>query len=464
MTSALDSVGRSGRKFLVRISVLAVGILAVIFLFFQVVDSNDADSTIVLQSIMGNLRVIPDPGPYLRFFGTPHIYKKVIAVNFTGDRGTIASSKLEKIKVRFLDTSMGEAKGVARFRLPSGDKAMINIHREFGSQGALVSNLLDRMVIEAAKASARTMSVEEHYSGGAGQMSLDFDDQLRNGIFVIDQVTDYYPGRPESSLPEQIEEGEIEGTTVLTPATSDATLRRRQRVLVVKRKDSDGSYVRTQNTLGEYGITVISASIEEVDYEPRVNDRLAAQKQAAADEALARQNLKKAQQEAKTAKALGEKAIAEARARAETDKIQAEIKAQKESAVAVIDAKREVEVARQEKLKQTEILELQKKQADGLEVMASARAKAAENALDPQLVFEKKLEAWKSVETAKYQYMSKAQLVPVVSMGQQAQGNQTALTMLEMMGAKAALDLGMEFRDIGKFSTTNADTKITQSN
>ncbi|GBC60605.1 hypothetical protein DENIS_1562 [Desulfonema ishimotonii] len=438
--TGLDNSSGFLKKMLVKLSVLLVAVLAVIFLFFQVIDSNDADSSIVLQSITGNLSVITKPGPYFRFFGKPHIYKKVIAVNFTGESGVAASSRLERIKVRFLDTSIGEAKGVARFRLPLTEKDMFSIHREFGGQDSLISNLLNRTVIEAAKASARTMSVEEHYSGGAGQMSLDFDDQIRNGIFVVEQVTEYLPVPRET---QELRDSDLDGRE---------TLDRRQRVLVVKKKDAKGDFVRTKNNLAEYSITVISASIEEVDYEKRVDERLTAQKRAAADEALARQNLKKAQQEAKTAKALGEKAIAEARAKSDREKIQAEIKAQKEAAVAVINAKRELEVARQRKLKQTEILELQKKEADGLEVMAAARAKAAENALDPQLVFEKKLQAWKDVEMTKYQYMSQARLVPVVQMGQ---GNgvgsgENAMTMLELLGVKAAMDLGMQFEDIGK--------------
>ncbi len=68
-------------------------------------------------------------------------------------------------------------------------------------------------------------------------------------------------------------------------------------------------------------------------------------------------------------------------------------------------------------MRQDEILALQKKEADGLIVMADARRSAAENALDPQLVFEKKLQAWKEVEVAKYQYMSQSRLVPMVQMG-----------------------------------------------
>ena len=419
-------------------------IFATIFLLFQMVDSNRADTTIVLQSITGNLSVITEPGPYFRFFGTPHEYKKVVAVNFTGNNNADAASVLPRIKVRFLDTSMGEARGVARFRLPTNEEAMINIHREFGSMQSLISNLMERVVVETAKASARTMSVEEHYSGGAGQMTLDFDDQLRNGIFVIEQVVDSIHSQEE-------EEAGKEGKPATT-TSEETTLRRRARVLVVKKKGKDGAFIRTKNPLSDYQIVVVSASIEDVDYEPRVDERLAAQKKAAADEALARQNLKKAQQEAKTAHALGEKAIAEARAIAEREKLEAEIKAQKESAVAKINAQREVEVARQNKLKQLEILERQRKEAEGLEVLAKARRTAAENALDPQRVFDAKLAAWQEVEVAKYKYMSQAQLVPQVQMAGGATEGNNALTLLQLMGIKAASDLGMHFDQIGHVS------------
>ncbi|MFP3534755.1 hypothetical protein SB763_35990, partial [Burkholderia sp. SIMBA_042] len=40
---------------------------------------------------------------------------------------------------------------------------------------------------ENVKASARMMSVEQHYSGGNGKLSQDFSDQLTNGILVTEQ-------------------------------------------------------------------------------------------------------------------------------------------------------------------------------------------------------------------------------------------------------------------------------------
>lgn len=437
MPKEINPIDAKKLGFLKKLLILAAIVISGLYLSFQMVDSNQSDESIVLQSITGKMTVVTEPGPYFRFFGNIHKYKKVIAVNFTGNREADAVSKLEKIRVRFLDTSMGEAIGVARFRLPTTPEQLIKIHREFGSQNALVSNMLERQVIEAVKASARTMSVEEHYTGGAGQLSLDFDDQLRNGIFIIDQHLDLQEVLKEET-DEVVDKEEL-------PKTA-------QRILQVrKRMNEEGNIMRTNNPLADYGISVISASIEDVDYEARVDERLAAQKKAAADEALARQNLKKAQQEAKTARALGEKAIAETRASSEEQKLKAEIEAEKIASVALINAQRELDVAKQRTLQQKAQLELQRLEAEGLSVLAEARKKAAEFSLDPKVVFESKIAAWKEVEIAKYQYMSRAQLVPNVMMGgDNGQKQDTALTMLEMMGVKAALDLGMQFEKIGK--------------
>ncbi len=55
------------------------------------------------------------------------------------------------------------------------------------------------------------------------------------------------------------------------------------------------------------------------------------------------------------------------------------------------------------------------------------------------------------MEISKYKYMSQAKLVPAIQMGQGASGDQSnAMTMLELPGAKAAMDLGMEFEEIGR--------------
>ncbi len=414
----------------VKVTFGVIGLIALLWFVFQIVDSVPADRRVVLQTVTGNLKIQGEPGPYIQFFGTPHEYSKVIAVNFTGKSNAQASSVIPRIKVRFLDTSLGEARGVARFRLPTDEKSLLKIQTEFGSQEAMISNLLERVVERTAKASARVMTVEAHYSGGQGQMTMDFRDQLDNGTYVIEQFTERVKPLKQSM---KARKGLAAGDE----------LKSRSRVSVRKKRDQKGNFIRNSNPLSAYNITVVSASIEDVDYEDRVDQRLAAQKQAAADEALARQNLKKAEQEALTARALGDKAIAEQKARSMKEKLKATIDADREKAVAEIQAKQRVEIARQKALEQGQELVRQKKEAEGLRVMALARKQAKENALDPKFVFETKLKTFQSIEIAKYQYMSKSQLVPTVVMGNSKGGGSNALDYLNLLGIKAAKDLGV---------------------
>lgn len=417
-------------------SIIAIGVLGLI-LIFQMVSWNEADERIVHQSaVSGDLTVIDSPGPYLKAFGTTTIYKKVISVNFTGDATAKASAPIPLIPVRFLDTTTGKARGVARFRIPGG-KDLLKIHEEFGSQGTLVSNLLVRAVTENVKASARMMSVEQHYSGGNGQLSQDFSDQLTNGIFVTEQIIET-PKKKAKVVP---------GKKAAEVVEEEDTLSQQQRVTVKIKLDAQGAKMRNAPMLAAYGIAVVDASIIDVDYEEKVDERLERQKKAAADEALARQELKKAQQQAKTEVALGEQAIAKQRAESERLKIKEQIDAERTEQNAIIAARQKVKVAEQKALEQAEILKQQRLEATGMDVIAAARRRAKDSAIDPQYVFDQKLKAHIQVQTAMYQYMSKAQLVPLVMNGGTGKGGvPNGMDYLQILGNKAALDMANELK------------------
>ena len=398
-----------------------------LYIIFQVVDWNEADERIVSQSVFtGERTVIDDAGPYLRAFADKRVYKKNLAVNFSGDDGAIASAVVSPIGVRFLDTTTGDAKGVARMRLPGGDKLLV-IDEEFGSQETLISNLVNRAVAENVKASARMMSVEQHYSGGNGQLSQDFYDQLSGGIFVTRQII-------ETSSAKKNKEGK--------------DLSKQQRVKI-EFIEVDGKRKRNKPMLAQYGISVVDASIIDVDYESKVDSRLDRQKQAAADEALARQELKKAQQQAKTEQALGEQRIAKQRAESETIKIKAKIDAEMKKQNAVIAGQQRVEVAAQKALEQNQILKKQKKEAEGLKIIAKARREAKESALDPKYVFDETLKAQVTMEQAKWDNLGKHKMVPDMVMGSSSgKGKDTQL--IDLLMADSAMSLQSKLKKLTK--------------
>jgi len=421
----------SNRRVLILISSVATVIVVLLILIFQMISWNEADERLVHQSAFtGNLTVISQAGPYLKAFGSVEPYNKVISVNFSGDRGAKASAKVNSVPIRFLDTTTGDARGVARFRLPGHVPAdekgtlrgLLKIHEEFGSQDTLISNLLVRATTENVKASARMMSVEQHYSGGNGQLSQDFSDQLINGIFVTEQIIDPKAQKTKDG-------GE--------------NLSKQQRVTIEIRKDAQGRKLRNAPMMASYGITVVDASIIDIDYESKVDSRLEAQKQAAADEALARQNLKKAEQQARTEVALGEQAIAKQRAESEKLKIKEQIDAERRKANAIIAAKQRVAVKAELAKEQAEILKQQRLEATGMDVLAKARQRAKSAALDPKYVFDESLKAEIQIQTALFSSLGKSRLVPeIVIGGSTGKGGQAnGSEFMRLLAADAALSL-----------------------
>jgi len=427
-----ESEKKKLRLITIIISSVVIAVIGLI-LVFQMISWNEADERIVHQSAFnGDLTVIESAGPYMKAFGTTTIYKKVISVNFSGDAEVKASSIIPLIPIRFLDTTTGDARGVARFRLPGHVAAadtgilrgLLKIHEEFGSQETLVSNLLVRTVTENVKASARMMSVEQHYSGGNGQLSQNFSDQLQNGIYVTEQ---------------KIEQAAQKG--------EDDSLSQRQRVTIEIKKDpKTQELLRNDKMLSDYAIAVVDASIIDIDYETKVDARLEAQKQAAADEALSRQNLKKAEQAAKTEVAQGAQRIAKQRADSEVLKTKEMIDAERVKANAIIAAEQRVSVKAQLALEQTQILKQQKLEAQGMDVLAAARRRAKTSALDPKYVFDETLKAKVTMNRDLYSNMKSAQLVPLVVSGSGGKGGVNAISYLEVMANKAALDLARSLK------------------
>ncbi|MCL1060716.1 hypothetical protein MK852_00940 [Shewanella benthica] len=420
---------RIGRRNIILIAAFVTVLVVIATLISQMIAWNEADERLVHQSAFtGNLTVINQAGPYFKAFGTVSAYNKVISINFTGDKSATASAVVPLIPIRFLDTTTGDARGVARFRLPGNVSAsesgslrgLLKIHEEFGSQETLISNLLMRATTENVKASARMMSVEQHYSGGNGQLSQDFADQLVKGIFVTEQI--FGSGRRAKT-------------------DEFKNLSKQQRVTIKIKEDREGNPMRNAPILGAYGITVVDASIIDIDYESKVNARLEAQKQAAADEALARQNLKKAEQQARTEVALGEQAIAKQRAESEKLKIKEQIDAERVKANAIISAQQRVAVKAELAKEQAEILKQQRLEAQGMDVLAEARQRAKSAALDPKYVFDETLKAEVKIQTALFNSLGNSRLVPEIVIGGGQGDMNNGSEFMRLLAADAALSL-----------------------
>jgi len=286
---------------------------------------------------------------------------------------------------------------------------MLKCHEDFRNVDHLASTGLAPYTRECLKYSAQLMESEQHYSGGMSKLSNDFRDQLDNGQYVVDNFE----------------------STTRDSVTGELTKVYENKI----RKDENNLPVRNNNDLKEMGIVVRTHNIINVDYENQVDAKLAKKIEASTRESVSKQNLITAQQEELTAAAEGRKRLVEI----EYEKMQVQT-------TKVVEAETEVKLAQKDKEKQLIALEGAKLEAQKIKAMADAEAYAKQKVMAADGALEKKLEAYKEVQarwaTAFQNYQG--DLVPMFQTGTNAKGGNAGIDFMEIMGAKAAMDLGID--------------------
>ncbi|MEM6633190.1 MAG: SPFH domain-containing protein [Bacteroidota bacterium] len=362
-----------------------------------------------VQTLTGNEWVRFEPGYFWAgFFSKTTEYPDVITVVFTDESvKSEITSKNPPIQVRFNDATKAIARSTVRWRLPGTQTEMIRIHKEYRSAKKLAETTLTTYTDECLRYAAQLMESETHYSGGMSKLSEDFQDQLENGQYVLELKTEY----------------------VFDTVTRD----QKKFTERYPRQDAEGNIIRNKSDVQQFNITVAYASIGEVDYEEQVDKKLGQKIEASTQESISKQKLITAQQEALTAKAEGERVIAETRAREEAAKIEATIRAEKEKDVAKIERdKAQFE-------KERDILQGQGEAEKKRLVMQ------ADGALD------KKLQAWINVNQRYAEAIQNYQgdWVPQVNMaggGGQNAGAGSSVDLINLLMAKTAKDLALDLQ------------------
>jgi len=175
------------------------------------------------------------------------------------------------------------------------------------------------------------MAAQDYISGQAADFDRYFQDQLENGMYVLEEYKDH-------------EKPEIIGdSTVVRTVPNKESRQKRFRI-----KHKDGQPVRVKgNSLKSYGLTVVQAVVTEIDWEATFDNRLQLQKEEVAQTQLEKQQAEREFYRAQKEKAKGEAEKAKERARLEKAQIQQTIAAETEAKVAefnLIKEKKQYEV------------------------------------------------------------------------------------------------------------------------
>jgi len=185
---------------------------------------------------------------------------------------------------------------------------------------------------QSIKNTCKLMAAQDYISGQAADFDRFFQDQLENGMYVLEELQDD-------------ERADIIGdSTVIRTIPNKES---RQKRFTIKRDKLGEPYRVKGNSLGSYGLTVVQAVVNDIDWEATFDKRLQLQKEEVAQTQLEKQQAEREFYRAQKEKAKGEADKAQERARLEKEQIQQTISAETEAKVAefnLIKEKKQYEV------------------------------------------------------------------------------------------------------------------------
>ncbi len=387
-----------------------VGIMTLIMMVvFNPLGYNYLGYRQVVESPLGTKRVVYGNGYYWKFPGsTTTTYPNLVTVAYTNEKAE-ATVNQPMMAIRFLDATTASAEVFVKYALPNAENLMLKCHEDFRNVNHLAETGLAPYTRECLKYSAQLMESEQHYSGGMSKLSNDFRDQLDNGQYIVDNY--------ESTTRDSIT-GEL------------------MKIYENKiRMDNGNKPIRNSNDLLEMGIIVRTHNIINVDYEKQVNDKLAKKIEASARESVSKQNLITAQQEELTAAAEGRKRL-----------VEIEYEQKQEQTTQLVQAETSVKLAGKDQEKQKIALQAAKLEAQKIKALADAQAYAKQKMMAADGALEMKLETYEQVQQmwANAFQNYKGDLVPKIQSGSNGNKGNAGLDFMEVMGAKAAMDLSMD--------------------
>jgi len=379
---------------------------------------NDAGNRTVVERMSGEQVIQFSPGIfYAGFFAKETAWPNQISVTYQADEPVLELEdngiEIGKIEIMFSDGTTAKVRGITQFVMPSSLEEMILIHNTHRTPKSLVSKRLATFTKECLQSSAQLMSSDKHYGGGRAQMSQDFLDQLRNGVYL-------------SQTEERIVYDSIEKE------------KKRLYLTEVKINKTTKLPERKGSAIAEYQITVADASIIDTDYADKVDQKLDKIIDAATKSAVSRQELMTAQQQALTAKAKGEQEL-----------VEIEYQQKKEQTKQVVAAQTKVAVAEQDKLQQKIQAEAAELEARKIKTLADAEAYKKQRVIQADGALEQKLAAWRFSEEKKWEAFAKFQgnLVPLYQSGGNNPVNMSnAMQYMEIMGIQAMKNLSLDMK------------------
>ena len=364
---------------------IIIGVIAAVFVFTLPSAIEDADKSknyVCQVPITGEYVVWTDGGLQWQGYGNVKEYAKTSQIEFSdlerNEGGYVAVGDNPAAGTTFNDRGKGYIIGSFRVVLPNDEKNMMAIQRDFGSERALINNLVRPTLYKVVTACGPLMSSLESVSETRTDLTAYITDQLNNGVY-----------KTKTSKVE-----------VLNEVTGEKEIRTQAEL--ISDENAPGGYKRQETSpFSQYGITAGIVSVVDIKYDAATQQQIDAQKAANLAVITAKTQALEAMQKTITIEEQGKARAAEAKWEQEREK-----------AVAVTRAEQEREVSR---------LAAEKAEFDKKKIVAQGQAEAEANRLKVQagLTPQERAE-WDyktAVGVAEALANSKVRWVPEVMMG-----------------------------------------------
>jgi hypothetical protein len=329
------------KSWIVGLVVAACAILVMILTANLCEDANKSKNYVCQMPLTGNYHVWTEGGIQWQGFGNVEVYNKTSQVEFSdlekNENGYIATGKNPAAALTFNDKGKGMIVGSFRVVLPVDKQNMEKIQRDFGSETALINNLVRPTLYKVITACGPLMSSLESVSETRTDLISYITDQLNYGVYKTRTIKE----------------------EVVNELTGDKEIRTRSEI-VTTGENLVGGFARQETSpFSMYGITCGLVSITDIKYDRATQDQIDAQKQA---------NLAVITAKTKSLEAIQRtiQITEEGKATAEKAKWEQE----REKAVAVTKAEQEREVSK---------LAAEKAEFDKRRIIAEGEAEAAAN-------------------------------------------------------------------------------------
>lgn len=324
----------------------AIIVIALLCLSGSLLEDADKSKNYVCQMpVTGEYTVWTNGGLQWQGMGNVQSYDKTSQIEFSdlekNQTGYTAVGDNPAAGTTFNDRGKGYIIGSFRVVLPSDDQNMMEIQRDFGSEKALINNLVRPTLYKVVTACGPLMSSLESVSETRTDLTAYITDQLNNGVY-----------KTKTSKVEVI--NEITGEKEI-----------RTQAELIPDENAPGGYKRQEvSPFSQYGITAGIVSIIDIKYDAATQQQIDAQKAANLSVITAKTQALEAMQKTITIEEQGKAKAAEAKWEQEREK-----------AVAVVKAEQEREVAR---------LAAEKAEFEKKKIVAQGQAEAEANRLKVQ--------------------------------------------------------------------------------